>query len=76
MPRELIAQAIEDSSDDQGWARLSGVGDYHNKIRPDFDPRLYGHRKLSDLIRRNPQWFELQERGETAAKTVFVRVRV
>ena len=75
LPRSLLAQAIETASDEQGWAHLGQVGSYLNKLRPDFDPRLHGHRKLSDLIRAYPKLFELQERGEGAAKAVFVRIR-
>ncbi|WIH05146.1 NYN domain-containing protein [Xanthomonas translucens pv. graminis] len=51
-PLKLLRQAIEEASDDQGWAGLGSVGSYLNKVRPDFDPRLYGHKKLSDLLRR------------------------
>jgi pyruvate/2-oxoglutarate dehydrogenase complex dihydrolipoamide acyltransferase (E2) component len=74
-PRDLLEQAIDECSDEQGWAHLGAVGNYLNKLRPDFDSRLYGHKKLSDLLRRHPQWFEVQERGEGTAKTVFVRIK-
>ena len=75
LPRELLVQAIDEWSDDQGWAHLGNVGSYLNKVRPDFDTRLYGHRKLSDLVRAHPQVFEVQERGEGQAKTVYVRAK-
>lgn len=74
LPLALILQAIEEGSDDHGWAFLGTVGSYLNKIRPDFDPRLYGHRKLSDLFKQNPKLFAVEERGSgTAAKAVYVR---
>ena len=44
LPLELLRRAIEEASDEQGWAHLGAVGSYLTKIRPDFDPRLYGHR--------------------------------
>ncbi|HEU0307307.1 MAG TPA: NYN domain-containing protein [Lysobacter sp.] len=75
LPLELIRQAIEEASDEEGWAHLGGVGNYLNKIRPDFDPRLYGQKKLSDLLRQHPRHFTLEERvppGSTG-KTLFVR---
>ena len=75
LPRALLAQAIDAASDEQGWAHLGSVGSYVSKVRPDFDTRLYGHRKLSDLVRAHPAVFEVQERGEGTAKTVFVRIR-
>ena len=75
LPVNLLRQVIEEASDDEGWAHLGAVGSYLNKIRPDFDPRLYGQKKLSDLLRQHPQHFEMQERvtaGGTG-KTLFVR---
>jgi hypothetical protein len=69
LPQELLQRAIEEASDEQGWAHLGAVGSYLTKIRPDFDPRLYGHRKLSDLLKRHPSHFAVEERG----KTLFVK---
>jgi hypothetical protein len=72
---KLIRQAIEDASDEQGWAHLGAVGSYLTKIRPDFDPRLYGHRKLSDLFKQHPKYFAVEERGGAglSSKAVYVR---
>ena len=75
LPLELIRQAIEEASDDAGWAFLGTVGSYLNKIRPDFDPRLYGHRKLSDLFKHQPRHFAVEERsvGGGSNKMIYVR---
>jgi hypothetical protein len=75
LPLELIRQAIEDGSDEEGWAHLGSVGNYLNKIRPDFDPRLYGQKKLSDLLRQHPRHFSVEERATpgSSGKTLFVR---
>ncbi|MDQ3205885.1 MAG: OST-HTH/LOTUS domain-containing protein, partial [Pseudomonadota bacterium] len=74
LPMDLLRRAIEDASDEQGWAQLGGVGSYLTKIRPDFDPRLYGHRKLSDLVRAHPRHFTLEERGGAGgSRAIFVR---
>jgi hypothetical protein len=75
LPRALIAQAIEEASDDEGWAGLGAVGSYLTKLRPDFDPRLYGKKKLSELIKSHPKWYELQERGDPGSPTIYVRAR-
>ena len=76
LPRELLAQAIEEAADDEGWAFLGTVGSYLGKIRPDFDPRLYGHKKLSDLFKAHPTVFEMQERGSAGGgKSVHVRLK-
>jgi len=75
LPLDLIRQAIEEASDDEGWAQLGAMGSYLNKVKPDFDPRLYGQKKLSDLLRAHPRHFRLEERGLSAAggKALFVR---
>jgi hypothetical protein len=77
LPLDLIRQAIEEASDDQGWAFLGTMGSYLNKIRPNFDPRLYGHKKLSDLLKQHPKHFEIQERGGEGGtgKRFYVRIR-
>ena len=74
LPLDLLRRAIEEASDEQGWAHLGAVGSYLTKIRPDFDPRLYGHRKLSDLLRHDPRRFTVEERaGAGGTKALFVR---
>jgi hypothetical protein len=75
LPTELINLAIEDASDESGWAHLGAVGNLLTKLRPDFDPRLYGSKKLSDLLKKYSTLFKLEERGSAGAatKTIFVR---
>ncbi len=74
LPLELLRRAIEDASDEQGWAHLGAVGSYLTKIRPDFDPRLYGHKKLSDLLKHHPRHFATEERGGSGgSKSIYVR---
>ena len=75
-PIALILRAIEEESDESGWAPLASVGSYLTKLRPDFDPRLYGHRKLGDLLRGHPRHFEVEERGGGASgKVLYVRLK-
>ena len=74
LPLGLIRQAIEEASDDNGWAFLGAVGSYLNKIQPDFDPRLYGHRKLSDLLKHQSKYFAIEERGASGSnKMIYIR---
>jgi len=76
LPVELIRQAIEKSSDENGWAHLAEVGSYMTKVQPDFDPRLYGHAKLSTLFKKNTQYFVIEERGlpGVSSKVVYVKL--
>lgn len=48
---KLIKRAVKENADDLGWANLGPIGSYINKTNPDFDPRLYGYAKLSELIK-------------------------
>ena len=75
VPLDLIRQAVEEESDDSGWAHLGAVGSYIQRIRADFDARLYGSKKLSDLLKRYPKHFDIEERGApgSSSKAVFVR---
>jgi hypothetical protein len=74
LPLDLLRRAIEEASDEQGWAHLGAVGSYLTKIRPDFDPRLYGHRKLSDLVKSHARHFGIDERGGAGgSKSLYVR---
>jgi uncharacterized LabA/DUF88 family protein len=70
----LLANAVEAASDEDGWAPLAGVGNIVTKQRPDFDSRSYGFAKLSDLMAATTL-FELDRRGQADGKnpTLFVR---
>jgi uncharacterized LabA/DUF88 family protein len=59
---DLVSGAVDDASDDSGWAHLGMVGTNLTKKRPDFDSRNYGYSKLSDLLDAT-QRFEVK-RGE------------
>jgi uncharacterized LabA/DUF88 family protein len=76
-PLELVRQAVRESTDDSGWAALGAVGSYLTKLRPEFDARLYGAAKLSDLLRGKSKHFLLEERGSPGAssKPVYVRLK-
>ncbi|MGX9727785.1 MAG: NYN domain-containing protein [Candidatus Electronema sp. VV] len=61
-PKDFLLDALEKASDDQGWAHLGTFGSYLTKLKPDFDPRQYGSKKLSDLIKSRPDIFQTEER--------------
>ena len=62
LPRRFLLAALDETSDDSGWANLGAFGSYLNNVQPDFDPRTYGFRKLSDLVRSRPDLFVTEER--------------
>jgi hypothetical protein len=58
----LITRAMEKINSDDEWYPLGQLGQYITRDNPDFDPRTYGKRKLSDLIDGLPR-FETEKRG-------------
>ena len=77
LPFEQIRQAIEQSSGDDGWAHLGTFGQYLSKLKSDFDSRVYGFKKLSDLVRARKDFFEVQERDAAGSdqKLLFIRAK-
>jgi len=72
----LLRNAVDASSDDSGWANLAPVGSTIAKQAPEFDPRNYGYKKLSELIAAS-DLFEVEKRksGESGATSTYVRNR-
>lgn len=75
VPVEFIAKILDDIADEDGWAQLGALGTNISKLRSDFDSRLYGHTKLSGLIRSQGKWFELETRGATSTGSGVLYVR-
>jgi uncharacterized protein (TIGR00288 family) len=46
----ILRDAIESSEDSDGWCYLGKIGTYISNISS-FDPRNYGYKKLSDLVK-------------------------
>jgi uncharacterized LabA/DUF88 family protein len=70
----LLRNAIEAASDDDGWSMLASVGHIVTNQRPDFDARSYGYAKLSELIAATTL-FELDRRSPSDGKPAVVYVR-
>ena len=77
LPLQFILDALEQSINDSGWAQIGTFGSYLNKIRPDFDSRKYGHKKLSDLVKARSDIFEIQERKQTNSdgSTIYIKAK-
>jgi uncharacterized LabA/DUF88 family protein len=48
----ILNKAIAEMETEDGWVGLGVVGQRLANIASDFDPRTYGYRKLSDLVRK------------------------
>ena len=76
--RTLLENTIDDAADDSGWAFLGIVGGVLTKKMPDFDPRNYGYKKLSLLVKSLSKIVEIEERPSEnkELKLVYVRNRI
>lgn len=77
IPAAFLMEALTKSVDETGWPHLGTFGSYLQKIQPDFDTRIYGFKKLSDLVRGNPDIFQIQERDGPGGhhKVLYVRAK-
>jgi uncharacterized LabA/DUF88 family protein len=66
----IVKKAIEEMDSEDGWVSLGGVGTRLANLVSDFDPRTFGFRKLSDLVRKTGA-FEIE-----AAEGKPMRVRI
>lgn len=61
---KLLRTAVEQTSDDDGWAHLGAVGSYITN-NSSFSPINHGYKKLGDLIRAS-ELFEFKKGAGTA----------
>ena len=73
--KTLLANTIEDAADDSGWAFLGIVGGVLTKKMPYFDPRNYGYKKLSLLVKSLSKIVEIEERPSENGELKLVYVR-
>jgi hypothetical protein len=76
-PKKFVLTALEQSIDDTGWANLATFGSYLTKLQPDFDSRLYGYKKLSDLVKAKIDLFMTEERQLPSSnqKVLYLRAK-
>ncbi|KAL4889608.1 NYN domain-containing protein [Aspergillus ambiguus] len=68
-----LRTTVEAASDNDGWARLSNIGDLITKNYTDFDSRTYGYHKLSDLITASPLFETTRRSLRNGCTDIFVR---
>jgi Fe-S-cluster formation regulator IscX/YfhJ len=73
---KMIADSINDLADEEGWAYLGELGNLLIKKQPNFDPRVYGFKKMAQLV-KSIDLFEIDERntGNSDHTLVYVRVK-
>ena len=72
---KLIKSTISDLEDDDGWAFLGEVGALLQKKQPNFDPRNYGFKKLTPLI-KSIKKFEIEQRKNPRGNQKLIYVKI
>ena len=52
--QSALTKAVNATADDEGWTSLSTIGNHLARSHSSFDPRSYGHGKLSSLVTDQP----------------------
>ncbi|RMG69062.1 MAG: NYN domain-containing protein [Bacteroidetes bacterium] len=74
-PLPILIEALELASNDDGWARLSTIGDQLRNLDPSFDPRTFGYKQLSQLVRAHKAQFEVSYQKKKGPTAIYVRLR-
>jgi len=74
-PMPLLEQAFDMAVQEDGWARLDHMGNALYQLDPGFDPRTYGQRQLSRLIKSLKDQFELRNQEISGATLLFVKIK-
>ena len=77
LPKKFVLAALEQTCDDQGWANLGTFGKLLTSLQPDFDSRLFGYKKLSEMVRARTDLFIIEDRAVpgTNHKNVYLRAK-
>jgi hypothetical protein len=73
-PMPLLREAYEMVVQENGWANLGPMGKALQQLDPGFDPRSFGQRQLSSLIKSLPD-FEVRRNEEDASGGIWVRLK-
>ena len=52
--QRVLTPAFNATADDDGWATLGAIGNHLARSHPTWDPREFGHGKLSSLVDEQP----------------------
>jgi hypothetical protein len=75
-PVPLLKGAFDMAVHEDGWANLGEIGFYLRQLDPGFDPRTYGFKQLSQLIKSQPGLFEVRARDEAGGgSAVYARLK-
>ncbi len=74
-PMPILTQAFEMAVQQDGWARLDGIGNALYQLDPGFDPRTYGHKQLSRMITKLKDRFETRTQENNGFTIFYVKIK-
>ncbi|MGI6393907.1 MAG: NYN domain-containing protein [bacterium] len=73
-PLPLLREAFS-MAGDSDWVHLGLFGNYLSQLDPGFDPRTYGFKQLSQLLKGYKNFFELRFSESEGPSDVYVRLK-
>jgi uncharacterized LabA/DUF88 family protein len=74
-PISILKEAFEMAVREDGWANLAEMGTQLRKLDPGFDPRTFGFKQLSQLLKAHPKIFEIRTQDKSGILTPIVKVK-
>jgi len=71
----LFKSAFDLAVQDDGWAFLGALGHHLRQLDPGFDPRTYGYKQLSLLVKGHPEIFEVKPVRGKGASHIYVKLK-
>ena len=73
--KDTIKKIFEDSESE--WISAELLGQKWRLLQTDFDPRTYGCKKLTDLVKKYTDLFkfEMRENPETGHSNMYVKLK-
>jgi hypothetical protein len=72
---KLLQRAFDISEQDDGWVHLGALGQALHRLDPSFDPRTYGHKSLSLLVKSLPKQLVVKGAKKTGPSAIYVRMK-
>jgi hypothetical protein len=67
----LLRRGFDLAVQDDGWAFLGVMGQHLRQLDPSFDPRTYGYKQLSHLIKAQDQIFKMKVNKELKGTAII-----
>jgi uncharacterized LabA/DUF88 family protein len=73
-PIPLLVKAYEMVAQEDEWVNLAPLGITLQKLDPGFDPRTYGYKRLSQIIKNYPNKFEIKFEQKDGGSIAYIKL--